>query len=276
MIWGTAMVAWICTVFKEEAPYLREWVSFHVAAGFEHFVLYDNDSSDDWRQQLGPAIERGIVEVRDWPGHGRQVAAYNDAIRRKPECDWLAFIDCDEFLFAVNGGDLSRSLLRYRESPGVVVHWRQFGTNGHESYGPGFVIERFTKSVGCSNPHTKPIVRPWLVREFFSPHYACFLKGAKAVNERNELVPYRGTLENHSDNLLRVNHYQTKSVEEFRKKCDRGVACLPLDHSEKFVDFDYAVKRIGQYGRTEDRGALVFLDATRRIYRDVFGEDPPC
>ena len=34
-----------CLVFKDAASYLDEWIRFHQRVGFEHFYLYDNDST---------------------------------------------------------------------------------------------------------------------------------------------------------------------------------------------------------------------------------------
>jgi hypothetical protein len=31
---------------KDEARYIPEWIEFHLMQGFEHFILYDNNSTD--------------------------------------------------------------------------------------------------------------------------------------------------------------------------------------------------------------------------------------
>ena len=36
----------ICAIFKDEAPYLLEWLAFHRMIGVDLFVLYDNGSND--------------------------------------------------------------------------------------------------------------------------------------------------------------------------------------------------------------------------------------
>ena len=36
----------VCAIFKDEAPYLLEWLAFHKMIGVDLFFLYDNDSSD--------------------------------------------------------------------------------------------------------------------------------------------------------------------------------------------------------------------------------------
>ena len=42
----------VCAIFRDEARYLAEWVSFQRVQGVERFYLYDNRSADDWRSEL--------------------------------------------------------------------------------------------------------------------------------------------------------------------------------------------------------------------------------
>ena len=32
----------LCAIMKDESPYIREWLLFHLEVGVEHFYLYDN------------------------------------------------------------------------------------------------------------------------------------------------------------------------------------------------------------------------------------------
>ena len=34
----------VCAIFKNEAPYLKEWIEFNHLVGVEHFYLYNNNS----------------------------------------------------------------------------------------------------------------------------------------------------------------------------------------------------------------------------------------
>jgi hypothetical protein len=36
----------VCAIFKDEAPYLLEWIAFHRMVGIDLLVLYDNGSTD--------------------------------------------------------------------------------------------------------------------------------------------------------------------------------------------------------------------------------------
>ena len=90
----------ICAIFRNEAPYLQEWIEFHRLAGIEKFHLYQNRSDDNFETVLRPYIDEGLVELIDWPREPPcQMEAYADFIsRHSGEPWWVAFIDCDEFL----------------------------------------------------------------------------------------------------------------------------------------------------------------------------------
>ena len=52
----------IGAIMKDEGPYLKEWLDFHILVGIKKFFLYDNESTDNTTEILKPYIERGIVE----------------------------------------------------------------------------------------------------------------------------------------------------------------------------------------------------------------------
>ena len=93
--------------FKNEAPYLDEWLAFCASEGIDHVLLYDNASTDNAREVLRPWIDSGFVELLDWPLHwksGSQIKAFKDAlVRLRGRSRWAAFIDIDEFLFSPTG-----------------------------------------------------------------------------------------------------------------------------------------------------------------------------
>ena len=58
----------ICAIFQNEAPYLKEWLDYHLHVVVEHFWLYNNESQDDFRPILQPYIDAGIVDLIESPG----------------------------------------------------------------------------------------------------------------------------------------------------------------------------------------------------------------
>ncbi len=57
----------ICAIFRDEAPFLEEWIEYHRMIGVEHFYLYNHLSADHYYEVLRPYIQEGIVELKDWP-----------------------------------------------------------------------------------------------------------------------------------------------------------------------------------------------------------------
>src|SRR5471030_1192718 len=77
----------IATIFKDEAPYLKEWIEFHKMMGVEHFRLYNNDSEDDFLTVLDPYIQSGEVSLIEFP------SSQDDLLRWAYLTQWPAYVD---------------------------------------------------------------------------------------------------------------------------------------------------------------------------------------
>ena len=66
----------ICAIFKNEVPYMREWIEYHLHVGVEHFYLYNNNSTDGYLDVLQPYVEKGVVTLTEWPETPGQITAY--------------------------------------------------------------------------------------------------------------------------------------------------------------------------------------------------------
>lgn len=209
----------VCAIFRDEARYLAEWVAFHRIQGVERFYLYDNLSEDEWRAELAPEIDAGIVEVTHWPPEPGQMSAYDDCLERhRDDTRWIAMIDVDEFLFSPTGASLPEVLRRFDTYPGVVVNRRFFGTNGHRHPPDGLVTESYpmrSRDDDPSNVLVKSIVYPRMTLNALGAHHFRFR--GNPVDEDGAPAP-RNTREPATADLLRINHYYAKSEEEFERK----------------------------------------------------------
>lgn len=135
----------ICMIFKDEARFLNEWLTYYKLLGVNHFYLYNNNSSDNFRSILEPYIADGFVTLIDWPKNYAQIEAYEDCwIKTKNETHWLGFLDADEFLNLQSCDSIAKLLFRYKNYPAVFFNWRIFGTCGHISKEYKLVTEAFT------------------------------------------------------------------------------------------------------------------------------------
>jgi len=140
----------ISAVFKNEASYLDEWITFHQAQGFSRFFLFNDNSTDNFLEVLEPYLAAGVVVLDDAPEAPhfirRQEASYDLALAlARNDCAWLAFIDIDEFLFSPSGA-ISDVLPANPLIAGVFIWWRIFGSSGHQSPPEVGVLLGFTRS----------------------------------------------------------------------------------------------------------------------------------
>ena len=200
----------VVAIMKNEAPYVKEWLDYHLLAGVDHFYIYDHESPDNFKEVLQPYIDAGIVTYIFYPDQFSITDAYNDALNQyKIFCRYMAFIDADEFIFPKN----NRSIVEivdgffgaYDDAAEINIKWLMFGSNGHEKadYGRG-VLERFTRRAAEAQGTIKSVVNPRRVKFFYTPHFSVTLEGNLAYGLEVDLVA--------------INHYYTKSFEEFVKR----------------------------------------------------------
>lgn len=212
----------IAAIFRNEAPYLKEWIEFHREVGCAHFYLFNNLSDDDYAQVLQPYVDRGIVELFSWPlEHDRcsdwsvnQCLAYERALRfAAGKAKWLAILDTDEYLFPLQEENLVDFLSRYEDFAGVAVNWQVFGTSSVAKIPEDRLLIEMLQyklpSIAPINHMVKSIVRPEFVQGCESSHCVLYKPGYHQVN--TDRVPFEGKQSPTVQiNALRINHYQVR------------------------------------------------------------------
>ncbi|MEM9303168.1 MAG: glycosyltransferase family 2 protein [Pseudomonadota bacterium] len=220
----------ICAVFKDENRYVREWLEYHASIGIDYFLMYDNMSAVPLAETISDYIDAGVATVIDLPGthKGRQTEAYAQAIERLGDFEWAAFIDIDEFVVLLEEAtDIKAYLKRYDDDVSSVgLHWLVFGANGHLKTQDS-VLESYTQS--CPNSyrcrHIKTILRVSRFERSGSPHYFFVSSGRIADVRGNVIKKQKGGWGQRPpilNEVMRVNHYATRSRECFELKKQRG------------------------------------------------------
>ncbi len=277
-----------CQIFKDEAPYLREWIEYHLLIGIEHFYFYDNNSSDGYEEVLQPYIDREIVTLIKWPEKHAQVKAYEDCIRRfGKESDWIGFLDVDEFVVPVAKKSFPRFLDGFSRRPAVLLYWRFFGSGGMiDRDRKGLVTEDFV--VASEKLYTKG-------KCFYNTHYDYLWDDPRNGTMFHMLwtkvhgiaIPPtdifgRFLFENYNpasrkEIPVQLNHYAVKSFFEHREKDKKGdVFYDRLTHGDSVF-----------YGRDERcsipdyqiykylaRLKIILEDESRNQKPDTKGEQP--
>jgi hypothetical protein len=229
--WGYELA--IVTQFKDEAPYLKEWIEYHRMVGVDHFFLYNNSSTDCWGEVLKPYIDEGLVEVFHWPSETaehlpRLLEAYKHAIRRaRGNTKWVALIDLDEFILPADEKTIVECLNKnFSDAAAVYVNWLVFGTSGvylspDEPLIPN-LIECSLKETNPMNNVGKTIVRPERVMVDAIDYAHCvpvLFEGSGYYNGNGQKMNYwSGPLRvvYHAYRFLRINHYRLRDENFFQ------------------------------------------------------------
>ena len=254
----------VCAIFKDEAPYLLEWLAFHKMIGVDLFVLYDNGSSDGGGSLIRDSCFARNVTLIDWPDRPGQLSAYNHfRVNHAARVTWAAFIDLDEFIMPVSGGSIRDLLMHraYQECSAVLLQWLVFGPSGHGRKPPGLVLENYTRRLpeeSSTSRHIKSLVR---TRDMLSmdhtPHAAeC---SGPVCNTRGEAVLPYAIQPTECHEVMVIHHYFTKSREEWEFKTHRGRGDSLKSYPENvFAD-------VANQATLEDTRALRFIPRLRTL-----------
>ena len=208
----------VVAIMKNEAPYVKEWLDYHLAAGVDHFFIYDNESPDNFKEVLQPYIDAGIVTYKFYPGTGRQVEAYTEAYKAyRFFCRYIAFIDADEFIFPQSEKSIvevtDEIFNQFPNACSLGINWIMYGSNNLETadYSRG-VLERFTRRAEKVANSIKTIFNPRQIKYMITPHYSAHFFGTISVMDDIRIGAHFV-----ADRIL-INHYRLKSREEFLRK----------------------------------------------------------
>lgn len=233
----------VVAIMRDEAPNLKEWIDFHAAQGVGRFYLFDNDSSDNTAEVLKPYVASGLVSVMPWQhrkGYHTQARAYAHALTSfGKDCQWMAFIDVDEFLYCPDGKPLPQLLAGFMRFPALIVHRHTYGTSGHLTP-PAGVIGYFPMRVppppGAfvmkGNLAPKSVVQPARVAAVDGAH-TFRLKGTASIghDESGELL-FGRQAPAFRDQAVRIDHFYTKDKGTFLKRITRGSSAPNIVYPE--------------------------------------------
>jgi hypothetical protein len=214
----------VATVFKNEAPFLKEWLDFHLSQGVKKFYLADNFSADNAAAVLAPYIAAGQVFLQQTLSSKMNTRLQAQELNRllkivnlvEGKNVWLAIIDIDEFLFHPNGQKLVMILNRFKGErlAAVFVNWLMFGTSRLPTLDASqSMLKQLTwrahKSLG-EHKMGKPIVYLANVLGFLEGPHLPFRRGdSKIVYSNGQGYSAKNPQIEHEP--LRINHYWYRS-----------------------------------------------------------------
>ncbi|KAM5581855.1 glycosyltransferase family 92 protein [Rosa sericea] len=214
----------ICSMVRNQGRFLKEWVMYHAEMGVQRWFIYDNNS-DDETDVVIELLQSGNYNITRhlWPWIKTQEAGFaHCALRARETCQWVGFIDVDEF-FHMPSLLLFHDVLRNQSKYGYgeVQAWcYSFGPSGLKSVPIRGVTVGYTCRVAVPERH-KSIVKPEALDSTLMNvvHHFKLTSGYEAVKaDRGVLV---------------INHYKYQVWEVFKEKFYRRVATYVADWQEE-------------------------------------------
>jgi hypothetical protein len=219
----------ICTCAKYE-PDIMEWVEYHLRMGASKIYVYDNSDSkyNVIESSLAWYRKNNYVVYERIEGKEAQRRAFQKChANYKAKHKFIAFIDVDEFIVVKDKKKTIPVILKDYEKYGALgLNWMEYGRSGHVSKPPGGVIKNYHKCHPMSHVKLIANMNYFTSGKFLSPHQIKLDEGYFAVNEKFEKITSYRT-ENGSFDKIYLNHYVTKSLEDFANKNQRGSGWKP-------------------------------------------------
>lgn len=222
----------ICLLAKDEDLYLDEWITYHLGIGIDHIFIYDNGSKNpisDFIKRYTDDIQSKITVI-DFSGEYKdiQTDCYNDYLNNYSKLSkWTAFIDADEFINIANYGSINEFLNQYDKVSVIEMDFVEFNADSNIKYEPNPVRERFTAPSEVENPDYAPKV---------------FVKCSRIDNFNTHYPSYNGvrfrSIKTDKKTSIYLEHYYTKSFEEFKEKIQKGT-CDPSWSRSLYEFFKY-------------------------------------
>ena len=200
----------VCVIVRNEGVRILEWLFYHYLLGFQHFYVYDNDSTDGLRERLAPFVARGVVTLTPWPGRGfpgpqrRQIAHCLNTTNSTAR--WVGVFDVDEYVVYNRAAKPSRkafsTLFTKMEASqhGAIIAPRfVFDSDGHDTPPPELTVRAYTRCNAVQSKRGKAFI---LTRAFVKMkgfHNVAVLPGWKIARR---------------DRGLEIFHYQYRSRQE--------------------------------------------------------------
>ncbi|PWA89311.1 hypothetical protein CTI12_AA112490 [Artemisia annua] len=211
----------VCTMLWNQADSISEWITYHSWLGVEKWFIYDNNSDDDIQEVIKKLDRDGYnVSRHVWPWIKTQEAGFSHcAIRARDECNWVSFMDVDEFYYFPRGGSLRTLVSNYTSSSStgeLRTSCHSFGPSGLRSPPNQGVTVGYTCRLQSPERH-KSIIRPDALDTTLMNvvHHFQLKKGFRYNNV------HQGTAV--------INHYKYQVWESFRAKFYRRVATYVAD-----------------------------------------------
>ena len=228
---------------RDDGISILEWVAHYRAIGFEGIFIYANDNVDGSDELLYELASLGVITFIQNLTCGRvhpQRKAFGHSLEHLPELrdfEWVFYADSDEFLIPskqldfciINVIEEIETAYPEKKPSAVCFQWKCMSSNYAMKRKKGLLLERFPHVLGGDHL-IKSVVRLKDVLHMAHLHFPKAVDGSFFVGSDMRLIhqslpsDLAGMWEYSNQTFSGgcVNHYWSKSFEEFLVKKRRG------------------------------------------------------
>lgn len=251
------------TPMKDEGPFILEWVAYHRLIGFNDIHVFSNDCADGTDLILERLDEMGLLRHLTNPSvyqqsnnHHWEAVRYMNSQARLKRSDWVVSLDVDEFICVKAGTGTLVDLFEATNGANVIaVNQQNFGCGGVHRYQRELQMKQFLfgwKQSGAYNVKlakrgVKTLTHASAEARYFGNHSPLLspkkAATARFVNGSGTPLPgerlkreVKSLVEpDFGFDLVQLNHYVLRSMEDFILKSARGNA----NHATRQADLKY-------------------------------------
>ena len=225
----------VCTIGKNENLYILEFIEYYKSLKVDKIFLYDNNdiNGEKFEDKIGDYIRQGFVKILNWRGKLTiQTKTINHCYKKNyKNYNWFLIFDLDEYLFINKEQNLKKFLNNKRFLNCQLIYFNELIHTDNDKlyYENDSLKRRFPKTLKTYNHSAiKYIVRGNISNIYLGLHIGnrklnnCDGFGGKMKRKKGKDDIY--ALQPDYSNYY-LDHYYSKSTEEFIKKINRGDAC---------------------------------------------------
>ena len=219
----------LCAVGKNENKYINEFVDHYKNYGIDKIFIYDNNDIDGekFEEKISKFIKLEFIQIINHRGErGIQKRMYQDCYdKNNKKYNWLIFFDFDEFIHLKKYNNIKEFLnsKKFIKCNSIYLNFLLHTDNNMKFYDNRSLSERFTETITnkkyCIG---KSIIKGNLKNiRLTSVHTLGIHK--RRCNGFGKFIESKGRrclIPDYKYNY--IDHYYTKSTEEFINKINRG------------------------------------------------------
>jgi hypothetical protein len=222
----------LCTTGKRENLYVREYIEHYQKYGVDKFFIYDNNdiNGEKFDDVINDYINNKFVEIINFRGLlSPQIKGYNDCLKKNYKLyKWLIFYDMDEFIYLKNFNNIKDFLNneKFNKCQRMQLNWIFHTDNNNLHYDNRKLAIRFPKKENTKKilyQGIKSILRGRINIKINNVH--TLSKRLISCNGFGQKIENKTIETNKPDfHYYYIDHYYSKSTEEFLNKLKRGSA----------------------------------------------------